>query len=270
MSRIKTTFTALSVQNRKALIPYITAGDPDPKLTVQIMQTMVSAGADILELGVPFSDPMAEGPVIEAAHHRALACGVNLTKVLAIVAEFRQQDSVTPIVLMGYVNPFIKMGYQTFAHQAKKAGVDGVLIVDLPPEEADEWLEALHGQQLDTIFLCAPTTSHERMQLIAQKASGYLYYVSLKGVTGSQILNIEAIAQRVAELRQYSQLPVAVGFGIRDATTAAQVAKIADAVIVGSAIVAKIAALTENSAALLQEVSTFTHDLHMAVKRGNT
>ena len=240
MSRIATRFTELQQNKRKALIPYITAGDPQPGVTVSLMHAMVKAGADIVELGVPFSDPMAEGPVIQRAMERALEHHVSLTDVLAMVAEFRQQDNETPVLLMGYLNPVEVMGYATFAQAAAQAGVDGVLIVDLPPEEADALLVELKQTGLDIVFLVSPTTDEQRIQKIAKVSSGFIYYVSLKGVTGAGHLDTDEVADRVNRIKAHSKLPVGVGFGIKDADSAARVARVADAVVVGSALVKKV------------------------------
>ncbi len=240
MSRIAPVFSALVSQKRKALIPYVTAGDPGPEHTVALLHALVRGGADILELGVPFSDPMADGPVIQLACERALAAGTTLGKVLEMVAEFRAQDEKTPVVLMGYLNPIESMGLENFARRAAQAGVDGVLAVDLAVEEAPEFSPVLRGAGLDCIFLLAPTSPPERIRSIAQEASGYLYYVSLKGVTGAASLDVKSVESRLAEIRRCTSLPIAVGFGVKDAHTAAQVGRCADAVIVGSALVAEI------------------------------
>jgi len=242
MSRIQSVLQGLKRQNRRALIPYITAGDPHPRHTVELMHALVSGGADILELGVPFSDPMADGPVIQLACERALAHGTSLWQVIDMVAEFRRTDRDTPVVLMGYLNPIHARGVEAFAKRASEAGVDGVLIVDLAVEEAAEFVPALRAAGLDAIFLLAPTSPEARVRAAAEFASGYLYYVSLKGVTGSAQLDTVAVGQRVAQIRAWADLPIAVGFGVRDAATAAAVGAVADGVIVGSALVAEIAA----------------------------
>ncbi len=238
MSRLKQTFAELKARKRVALVPYITAGDPNPQMTVAMMHQLVASGADVLELGVPFSDPMADGPAIQRATERALAHGVSLRQVLDMVAGFRQQDSHTPVVLMGYANPVERMGYETFAGLASVAGVDGVLLVDIPPEEAPHDIMAVHG--LDMIFLLSPTTTGQRMQLIAQRASGFVYYVSLKGVTGSNQMDLNEVEARVPVIRNLCRLPVGVGFGIRDAETAQRIARFADAVVIGSRIIEMI------------------------------
>ena len=240
MSRIEDCFARLKQEGRKALIPYVTAGDPEPAITVPLMHAMVAAGADVIELGVPFSDPMADGPVIQRAAERALEHGTSLRDVLAMVAEFRQQDSDTPVVLMGYLNPVEVMGYETFAKAASDAGVDGVLSVDLPPEEAHDLLTALRGHGLDPIFLLAPTTDDTRIEKICAVASGYVYYVALKGVTGAGGLDVQSVTDKLVQIRRHTALPVGVGFGIKDADSARAVAAVADAVVVGSALVKKI------------------------------
>lgn len=240
MSRIQSRFDTLKTSDRKALIPYITAGDPQPAATVPLMHKMVAAGADIIELGVPFSDPMAEGPVIQKAMERALMHDVTLTEVLAMVKTFRQQDSDTPVLLMGYLNPIEVMGYSTFASSAATAGVDGVLIVDMPPEEASEFLSETQKNGLDVVFLVSPTTTDERIELVSQAGGGFVYYVSLKGVTGAGHLDTAEVAQKVANIKRFAQLPVCVGFGIKDAESAGQIASVADGVVVGSALVKKI------------------------------
>ncbi|MDR1708715.1 MAG: tryptophan synthase subunit alpha [Candidatus Accumulibacter sp.] len=242
MSRIQAAFARLQAQGRKALIPFITAGDPDPALTAPLMRALAEAGADAIELGVPFSDPMADGPTIQRASERALKNGVGLRRVLEIVADFRAGDDVTPVVLMGYANPIEAMGAGVFAEAAAKAGVDGVLVVDSPPEESAGLVEILRAAGLDPIFLLAPTSTKARVAQVAQLASGYVYYVSLKGVTGSADLDVQAVARRVPEIRAAVGLPVGVGFGIRDAQTAGAIARFADAVIVGSRVIEEIEA----------------------------
>lgn len=246
MSRIEQTFAELRARGATALVPYIAAGDPQPTVTVPLMHALVQAGADLIELGVPFSDPMADGPVIQQATERALAHGVSLDDVLDMVRQFRNQGGTCPIVLMGYLNPVEVMGYPRFAQRAAEAGVDGVLLVDLPPEEADAWLEAARPHGLDPIFLLAPTSTSERIRRICAAAAGYVYYVSLKGVTGANTLDVDEVAQRIEHIRQHTDMPIGVGFGIRDGATAARVAQIADAVIVGSAIVREMGALADD------------------------
>jgi len=245
MSRIAARFDSLRERGRKALIPYITAGDPQPSVTVPLLHALVEAGADVLELGVPFSDPMADGPVIQAACERALQHHVSLHQVLDMVRSFRQQDSETPVVLMGYLNPIEVMGYDTFAKAAGAAGVDGVLTVDLPPEEASELVACLKAEQLDPIFLAAPNSDAERIRMMTENGGGFLYYVSFKGVTGASHLDVQSVADKLEQIRNHTGLPVGVGFGIRDAESAAQIARVADAVVVGSALVSRIAALAD-------------------------
>jgi len=245
MSRIAETFARLKAQSRKALIPFITAGDPMPEITVDLMHDLVAAGADIIELGVPFSDPMADGPVIQRASERALEYHVSLNDVLAMVARFREVDSETPVVLMGYLNPIEIMGYPTFADRAAEAGVDGVLVVDIPPEEGGELLQALREKALDQIYLVAPTSTSERIQRICDAAGGFVYYVSVKGVTGASHLDLDAVENKLAEIRTHTALPVGVGFGIKNAETAAAISRVADAVVVGSALVSRVEALAE-------------------------
>jgi len=243
MSRIAARFAALAKSGRKALIPYVTAGDPNPEVTVPLLHALVSAGADLLEIGVPFSDPMADGPVIQAACERALKHHVSLHKVLDMVKHFRAQDQDTPVILMGYLNPVEVMGYAAFAQAAKNVGVDGLLTVDLPPEEAGDLLHELKQVAIDPIFLVSPSTSDERVRKIAAVASGFLYYVSFKGVTGANRLDVGAVASKVKTIRSLTNIPVGVGFGIRDAQSAADVSAVADAVVVGSALVKRIAEL---------------------------
>ncbi len=240
MSRIDAVFAALKARGGRALIPYITAGDPHPRHTVGLMHALVQGGADIIELGVPFSDPMADGPVIQLACERALAHGASLWQCCDMVAEFRRTNTTTPVVLMGYLNPIETRGLDAFAERAQVSGVDGVLIVDLAVEEAPEIAPPLRARGLDCIFLLAPTSSDARIEAIAEQASGYLYYVSLKGVTGAATLDVAGVAAKLAQIRRHTKLPLAVGFGIRDAETAAQVGRVADGVVVGSALVQQI------------------------------
>ena len=238
-NRISVCFDALHGHGRKALIPYILAGDP-PEKTVDIMHKLVECGADIIELGFPFSDPMADGPVIARAHERAVSHGVTLYDVFSMVSEFRKNDNQTPIVLMGYLNPVEVMGYKRFISLACEAGVDGVLMVDLPPEASAQFLQILHDHNMDMISLITPTTSDDRITKICRVASGYLYYVSLKGVTGSASLNSNDVKDRVSHIKQFTNVPVCVGFGIRDGESAAAISKTADGVIVGSVLVAEL------------------------------
>jgi len=241
MSRIQGRFARLHQQGRAALVPYLMAGDPSATATPALMHAMVNAGADLIELGMPFSDPVADGPVIQAACERALAGGMTLSGVLEIMRRFRQRDADTPVLLMGYTNPIERMGYERFARAAADAGADGVLTVDLPAAEGREFLDLLRGTGLDPIFLVAPTTPPARIREICAAASGFVYYVSLKGVTGAASLDVDEVARRLAPLREITDLPVGVGFGIRDADAAARVARVADAVVVGSAVVHCIA-----------------------------
>ena len=242
MSRIQATFEQLAKSRRKALIPFVTAGDPEPGMTVPLMHALVEAGADVIELGVPFSDPMADGPVIQRASDRALRQGVGLDRVLAFVREFRATNQATPVVLMGYANPIEAMGTGRFVEEAQQAGVDGALVVDYPPEECEAFAALVRGRGMDLIFLLAPTSSDARIAQVARLASGYLYYVSLKGVTGAGHLDLTEVAEKIPRIRLATKLPVGVGFGIRDAATAKAVAKFADAVVIGSAIIQEMEA----------------------------
>jgi tryptophan synthase alpha chain len=246
VSRIAGRFAQLAEQGRTALIPYIVAGDPGLDVTVKLMHALVASGADIIEVGVPFSDPMAEGPVIQLAHERALASGTSLRNVLELVREFRQSDKDTPVLLMGYANPVEHMGYAAFADAAAQAGVDALLTVDMPPEEVDGVNAELRRVGMDNIFLVAPTTPDERVARIVGQASGFVYYVSLKGVTGAGNLDTEEVARRLEVIRSHSDLPVAVGFGIKDAASARSVAAVADGVVVGSALVDSMAQAIES------------------------
>lgn len=255
MNRLATRFAECRTAGRSALIPYITAGDPAPDATVPLLHTLVAAGADVIEIGVPFTDPMADGPVIQAACERALVHGTRLVDVLAMVAEFRQTDGETPVVLMGYLNPIEFMGVQNFADAAADAGVDGVLAVDLIPEEADAFTPILRDAGLESIYLVAPTTSEARLAHICSHAGGFLYYVSLKGVTGAATLDASSLEGRVAELRRHTELPVAIGFGVRTPEIAANVARVADAVVVGSAVVGQIAENQSDRTAMVTNVS---------------
>ena len=240
MSRIRATFERLRAAGRKALIPFVTAGDPDKATTVPLMRALAKAGADIIELGVPFSDPMADGPTIQRSSERALAHGTSLRDVLAMVAEFRQGDPDTPVVLMGYANPVERMGMEAFADAARAAGVDGVLVVDYPPEESAVLTAALRARDLDSIFLLSPTSTEARMAEVGRLASGYVYYVSLKGVTGAGHLDLDAVAAKVPAIRRHVNVPIGVGFGIRDGETARAIAAHADAVVIGSRLVQEI------------------------------
>ncbi|HOB66364.1 tryptophan synthase subunit alpha [Ottowia sp.] len=244
MNRIAATFARLHEQKRKALIPYVTAGFPYADITPALMHGMVTAGADVIELGVPFSDPSADGAVIQKAGDRALALGIGLAQVLAMVRTFREKDQKTPVVLMGYANPVERYdqrhGADAFIRDAAAAGVDGVLIVDYPPEECAEFASKLRANGMDLIFLLAPTSTEQRMQQVAQVASGYVYYVSLKGVTGSGALNTAEVEAALPRIRQHVHIPVGVGFGIRDADTARAIGQVADAVVIGSRLIQQI------------------------------
>jgi len=263
MSRISATFSALKQQGKKALIPFITAGDPSPAHTVPLMHKLVEAGADILELGVPFSDPMADGPTIQRASERALKHGVGLRDVLALVAEFRKTNPDTPVVLMGYANPIECMGYEAFAQAAEMAGVDGVLTVDYPPEECAGLAATLQQHGIDMIFLLSPTTPDLRFQQVAKLARGFIYYVSLKGVTGSANLDLQEVSRKIPLIQAAANLPVGVGFGIRDGETARAVAQFSDAVVIGSRIVEEI----ENSQAdaVAQNVFALVNGIRIAM-----
>ncbi|MBP6058676.1 MAG: tryptophan synthase subunit alpha [Nitrosomonas sp.] len=263
MNRIAKTFTALKKQNRKALIPFITAGDPNPEIMVQLMHRLVQSGADIIELGVPFSDPMADGPTIQRSSERALKHHVSLNSVLAMVAEFRKTDTSTPVVLMGYANPIEALGYESFATKAKDCGVDGVLIVDYPPEESGEWVQCLDQQGIDAIFLLSPTTPQARIEQVAKLARGYVYYVSLKGVTGASHLNLQDVSTALKQLRNDISLPIGVGFGIRDGATAKAVADLADAVVIGSRIIEEIERSSDTE--LLDNVGNLLATLRKAI-----
>lgn len=265
MNRIQTTFEQLKTANKKALIPYITAGDPAPQGTVPLMHELVKAGADILELGIPFSDPMADGPAIQLAHERALAHNTSLKDVLAMVAEFRQQDNNTPVVLMGYLNPVEWMGYEAFAKAAAASGVDGVLLVDLPPEEAAEVSELFKQQNLDMIYLIAPTTTNERIATIGKVSRGYVYYVSLKGVTGSKALDVADVQQNLERIRKHIDIPVGVGFGISNGETAAAISEFADGVIVGTALINKLAANLDDLAQGRAQASQLLNSMRTAM-----
>jgi tryptophan synthase alpha chain len=263
MSRIQTCMAALAANNKKGLIPFITAGDPGPELTVPLMHALVDGGADIIELGVPFSDPMADGPVIQRASERALLRGVGLRDVLQFVREFRLSNQATPVVLMGYANPIERMGQDVFIAQAAEAGVDGVLVVDYPPEECEDFAHNMQQHGMDTIFLLAPTSTDERMALVGKIASGYVYYVSLKGVTGSGSLDLDAVAEMIPRIKKHVKVPVGVGFGIRDGATAKAISTVADAVVIGSRIIQELEnTAPENAAAA---VKTFISGVRQAL-----
>lgn len=263
MSRIATTFEALRRNGRKALIPYVTAGDPYADVTVELMHGLAKAGADVIELGVPFSDPMADGPVIQHASERALAKGIGLRQVLAMVRGFRETDANTPVVLMGYANPVERYGAERFVFDAAAAGVDGVLIVDYPPQECEAFAAQLKAAGLDPIFLLAPTSTEARMAAVGRVASGYVYYVSLKGVTGAGHLDIDAVATMVPRIKAHVPLPVGVGFGIRDAASAVAVARVSDAVVIGSRIIQLIE--NEPRDRVVPVASAFLHEIRAAL-----
>ncbi len=260
--RIQETFEELKRQGKTALIPYITAGDPRPSATVDLMHRLVNKGADMIELGVPFSDPMADGPVIQKAVERALEHNVSLDDVLEMVRVFREQDAETPVILMGYLNPVEHEGYESFASAASSVGVDAVLTVDMPPEESMGYMEALKDKELDRVFLVSPTTPDSRLEAVNVKGSGFVYYVSLKGVTGSKELDVDDVAKQVKRIGQTLEHPIGIGFGIRDGKTAYKMAQLGDAVIVGSALVSIIEAnqdkdLYEIELALSEKMSEF-------------
>jgi tryptophan synthase alpha chain len=263
MSRIQGRFETLAKAKRKALIPYITAGDPHPSLTVPLMRALVESGADIVELGVPFSDPMADGPVIQRSGERALKHGVGLSHVLAMVADFRKTDDATPIVLMGYANPIEAMGTERFAASAKAAGIDGVIVVDYPPEECLEFSALMKKNGVDPIFLLAPTSTKKRIDEVARSGSGYLYYVSLRGVTGAANIDISDISKKIPSIRAATRMPIGVGFGIRDAESARRVAQTADAVVIGSRIIQEIEAGSADSAVM--RVKAFLKPIRQAL-----
>jgi tryptophan synthase alpha chain len=242
VSRLAATFEQLAKAGRKALIPFVSAGDPRPDFTLPLMHAMVEAGADIIELGVPFSDPMADGPVIQRASERALEHKMSLRRTLTIAAEFRRTNQHTPVVLMGYVNPIEAMGYEDFANAAQRAEIDGVLTVDLPPEEADECVALLKARDIDPIFLLAPNSSDDRVRKMDAAGSGYIYYVSLKGVTGAGHLDVSDVETKLNQIKENTHLPVAIGFGVKDAQTAKTVANLGDGVVIGSALISKIEA----------------------------
>jgi len=269
MSRIAARFGSLRDQGRKALIPYIMTGDPHPDVTVPLMHAMVNAGANMIELGAPFSDPMADGPVIQAAAERALEFSISLDDVFEAVKTFRKLDDVTPIILMGYLNLIEAAGYDAFARRAAEAGIDGVITVDMPPEEAEDYIAALEASALDPVFLVAPTTTAVRIAKIGAVASGFVYYVSLKGVTGAANLDVDSVREKVELIRKHIDLPIGVGFGISDADTAARVSACSDAVVVGSAIVKRMAAHQEHNPdqteLIIEDVSALLSSMRQAM-----
>jgi len=267
MSRIKNVLDTLKASGKKALIPYITGGDPRPDWTVDLMHTLAESGADIIELGIPFSDPMADGPVIQLACERALAHHTSLNDIFSMVSKFREKDSETPVVLMGYLNPIERKGYERFVIEAAEAGVDGLLVVDLPPEDAESFVPMMREQQLDSVFLIAPTTTEERAKQICEHSSGYVYYVSVKGVTGSASLSADDVKDNVDRIKAHNQIPVGVGFGIRDAESAANIARLADGVIVGSVIVNLIAENQDDLAQIKEKIGALVSSMRTAIDR---
>lgn len=265
MSRFAVRFAKLKAEGRAALVPYVVAGDPGKAATAPLMHALVKSGADVIELGVPFSDPSADGPVIQAAQERALAAGTTLEDVLAMVKEFRATDRDTPVVLMGYLNPVEAFGPESFAKAAEEAGVDGVLTVDMPPEEAEPLGSLLRAKGIDPIFLLAPTTDDARIRRITETASGFVYYVSLKGITGAAHLDLGPVCERLAKLRRLTTLPVGVGFGVRDAATAAALGQVADAVVVGSAVVSRMTEHKDDAVRMTASVQEFVQGLRQAM-----
>jgi tryptophan synthase alpha chain len=265
MNRIAALFSELKTIGKKALIPYVTAGDPNPSVTVAMMHGLVEAGADLIELGVPFSDPMADGPTIQLACERALLHNTSLRDVIAMVAEFRTVNDKTPVVLMGYLNPVEAMGYEAFASAAQAAGIDGVLMVDMPPEESGDNAKIFADHGLDIIYLIAPTTTDARISEIAKYSSGYVYYVSIKGVTGSAEIDVADVSKNLERIRSRVDIPVGVGFGINNGAAAAAVATVADGVIVGSALVNKIAANADQPEKAIVEVKAVLSEMRKAM-----
>ena len=263
MSRIERRFAALARDRRKGLIPYIAAGDPTPELTVPLMHALARAGADVIELGVPFSDPMADGPVVQRASERALANGVGLRRTLALVQEFRRTDNETPVVLMGYANPIEAFGIDAFADAARSAGVDGVLVVDYPPEECEVFAKRMQSVGIHPIFMLAPTSTDERIERVARLASGYLYYVSLTGTTGASTLDVGSVLQRLPLVRRHVKVPIGVGFGIRDAASAQAVARHADAVVIGSRLIQELENAPRERA--VEALGKFLSDIRRAI-----
>ncbi|MGA1656794.1 MAG: tryptophan synthase subunit alpha [Methylophilaceae bacterium] len=263
MSRIRKTFDTLKISNQKALIPFVTAGDPSPEMTIKILHQLVTSGADMIELGIPFSDPMADGPVIQRASERALAKNVGIRKTLEIAKEFRNQNQVTPLILMGYANPIEAIGIDEFLKLCKSSDIDGVITVDYPPEESKTYVEKLKQNDIDAIFLLAPTTEKKRIEQIIKQASGFLYYVSLKGVTGAQNIDIEQVKNRVGEIKSLTDLPIGVGFGVRDPETAKNVAKFSDAIVIGSRIIQEIEASDESN--MLENISKIIRSIKQVI-----
>ena len=265
MSRIGPVFAKARTKGRRLLIPYLMAGDPDAAQTVALMHTLVESGADMLELGLPFSDPIADGPAVQSACERALSAGMNTVGALEILRRFREQDADTPVILMGYLNPILALGTLAFAERAAAAGADGVITVDLPPEEDAGYLEALTAAGLDPVFLVAPTTDEHRQRMICAQSRGFVYYVSLKGVTGAASLDVDDVGKRVALLREVTDLPVAVGFGVSGPSSAAAVAKVADAVVVGSALVRQVAELDRQPENRREGIAGWLREMRLAI-----
>jgi tryptophan synthase alpha chain len=263
MNRIDERFIWLKTQGRKGLIPFITCGDPSAAVTVKLMHGMAGAGVDVIELGVPFSDPMADGPVIQKASERALAAGMTLRGVLAVVAQYRTEGGSLPVVLMGYANPIERMGVAVFAAAAQAAGVDGVLVVDYPPEEAVEQAAIFKAHGLAPIFLLSPTTTDARIASVAAVASGYIYYVSIKGITGAATLDVGAVAEKLSTIRSMTSLPLGVGFGINSPESAAAVGKVADAVVIGSKLIQLMQAAPEGQG--VQAITDFVASVRSAM-----
>ena len=267
MSRIQQKFDWLAREGRTGLIPYVTAGDPARESVVRLMHTLVKHGADVIELGVPFSDPMADGPVIQRSSERALARHVTLADCLGWVREFRSSDAATPVVLMGYANPVERFGIDRFVAQAKESGVDGTIVVDYPPEECEEFSNALKSRGMDPIFLLAPTSTESRMRDVARLGAGYLYYVSLKGVTGAGHLDPAAVGDRVQQIRRFTSMPIGVGFGISDADSAVAVAQHADAVVIGSALIRVMEDAVKTGSDTLSAAAGFILSIRQALDR---
>lgn len=267
MNRIDTVLSELATSGKKMVSPYLTAGDPTPELTLSLMHELVTAGANILELGIPFSDPMAEGPVIQAAMERALRHRIGCEEVFQLIETFRQKDSKTPIILMGYLNPIEQFGYEKFAKRAREVGVDGTILVDLPPEEAETIMPIWQKEGLYPIFLCSPTTTDERMAKINRYGKGYLYYVSLKGVTGSDDFDLQNVKTLYLKRKAQTKLPVMVGFGIKTAARAAQVSEFADGVIIGAALIERINEAYTNAKDPLKEGTSLIRDICSAIGR---
>ena len=265
MSRIQATFKSLRNKKEKALIPFFTAGDPHPDKTVEIMHTLVAAGADMIELGIPFSDPMADGPVIQRASERALKNNVGITTTIKLAAEFRKNNKITPLILMGYANPIEAIGIDNFVLLIKDADIDGVITVDYPPEESEQFVKKLKENNIDSIFLISPTTDDKRIKLIINQATGFLYYVSLKGVTGSANIDIKEVSKKVKNIKEFTELPVGVGFGVRDAKTAKEVAEISDAVVIGSRIVQEIE--NSNDGDLINNIRNLMAEIKTAIAK---